>query len=171
VISYLFEVFFSGFLLFLIFIELVFLGSYRFLFFKMDVYTIFHQVTSNSKSRMEKVFTIGGDSMKMFSIIFVSCALIGSYVCASSELAHQPKKLYVDPAAVRISKGSLSIEIDSQLIKVRKLRADEQGLYILEKDVLRSSKIWTQTYYSRCPNCGKYFYSEAQEKAHVCKKR
>ena len=98
--------------------------------------------------------------------IAVGCFLLGSHAFASTAVCN-PKKVYVDKHAVKISKKGFLIDTGNELIKVKMLRSDSKGVYILKNDAI-FVKHPDDYYPVQCPGCHRWCRSEREMMNHRC---
>jgi hypothetical protein len=107
---------------------------------------------------------------RLFSALISGCLLIvgGGYTYSATENSQTPK-IYVKGQLARISKHGILINVGEKRVVVTKLRSDEQGVYVLESDILihkrRRSVDDTGAF---CPACHTWCSNKYDMMNHTC---
>lgn len=90
--------------------------------------------------------------------VLVMSAFSGLY--AKSQKDSKPIKIYVDASEVQVFQGEIALKTENGILRIKALRSDEEGLYVLEKDFPMAASPWGSQAY-KCPICWppKYFSS------------
>lgn len=108
--------------------------------------------------------------------IFAFFLLLGSQTQSETTLS-RPVKAYVEKDSVRILKKGFAIVTKKGTFLTQSLRSDENGLYVLLKDIhpkklknKRERSTRSRTYWQRCPGCHKWCRNLREMMNHTCER-
>lgn len=103
-----------------------------------------------------------GISRYIFATVLACCAL-GSLQAANEALRHQ-KKHYLDEKAICVTKDGIAVNTKGGVVKVKMLRSDKNGVYVLARDVCKGD----ERYY--CRRCHRQFTNYEDFATHYCRR-
>jgi len=109
-----------------------------------------------------------GISRYVFVAVLACCAM-GSLQATNEAPRHQ-KKHYLDEKAISITNGGIVVETKNGSIKVKVLRSDSTGVYVYQRDVIRTKEKggrYNKNEERYCSDCHRTFPSEYRYRQHL----
>jgi len=97
-------------------------------------------------------------------VAVLACSAIGGLQATNESSRHQ-KKHYLNEKAISVTKEAIVVGTKNGAIKVKMLRSDKKGVYVLSSDVCKGD----ERYY--CRRCRLYFRDADEYATHYCRKR
>ena len=94
------------------------------------------------------------------ALLFI-CSSITCSTLNAATIQPKLKKIYVDEAAVKVTKGGITIQTNKGLIRAKTLRSDKHGIFVFEQELSLTQKTPCSCHY-----CFRLFRSEAQRDSH-----
>lgn len=109
-----------------------------------------------------KIFRYTALTLSMMCFLFVHLN--------AENIRHIPKKVYLSEQNVLINKNSILIKTNKGPIKVKVIRSDAKGLYVLAQELLSAKGTPSVAFKAAytCPHCYRVFSSERALRNHNC---